>query len=161
MNLAEFRRRNQAQFARQSRWLRSVGLEFVGAMTEHLVKATPGVGNQKPDDTQYEPTGRLRAGWNLVDDKIGLSDKGLFAAKYEEGPFDREGDITIAKLRAQAQARVGAFGKFYVENDVGYGWLIVTGGGNHAAVGPRNWPEDTRQHMATFRSVALSRATKR
>lgn len=161
MNLAEFRRKNDAQFQRQWDWLHSLGLHFIGAVSENLVKTTPGFGLQSPDDTEYIPTGRLRGGWNLTRDPIDRSSKGLYADRTQEGPFSDYGTETIARIAGQAAEIQGAFGILHLENDVGYGEIVRLGLGRHAAVGPRNWPYDTSLKMATFRSMALSRASGR
>lgn len=157
-SLAEFRRKNAAQFARQKTWLHNVGLEFIGAAAEDLVRTTPGRGNQQPEDTKYEPTGRLRGGYNLVQQKIGTSDKGLYASKYEQGPFSEYGIETIARLKQQAAEITGPFGKRYIENDVGYGEVVRLGLGNHRGL-IRNWPLDTSARMPDFFREALARAS--
>lgn len=151
---AEFKRRNRAQFEKARAGLQALGREYVALLAVDLVEGTPGFGNQAPADTEYIPTGRLRGGWNWTRSPIGTSSKGLFAERGEEGPFSDYGRETIERIRRQlAGAKMG--GVSYLENDVGYGMLIVRGEGNHAAVGPRNWPRDT-----VLRQVAIARKAK-
>lgn len=166
MNLAEFRRRNQAQFNRAEDWLRSVAVNFIIAAATDVVKRTPGFdipgyGGQLPEDTQYIPTGRLRGGWNLVTTATaGEITKGLDATRGQAGPFSAYGAETIERITAQAAAHFGAFGKLYLENDVAYAHLVRTGGGNHAGR-IRDWPLETAVRMGEFHQQALSRAAGR
>jgi len=158
-NYNEFRRRNEAQFARQERWLRSVGLHFIGAVTEDLVRRTPGFENQAPPETRYIPTGRLRGGWNLSREPPGwMSSKGLGVPRDEHGPFSYYGAETIERIAGQTAEIGSAFGKLYLVNDVGYGRLIVRGEGRHRNWGPRNWPKTTANMASTLMSEALARA---
>lgn len=154
---SDFRRKNDAQFARAKAALQNLGREYIVLLATDITEGTPGFGNQAPADTQYIPTGRLRGGWNWTRDPIGTSSKGLFATRGEEGPFSDYGRETIDRIREQvAEAKVG--GISYLENDVGYGILIVRGEANHAAVGPRNWPRDTYLRQTSIARVAMQRA---
>lgn len=160
MNLNEFRRQNAAQFDHQRKWVRNVGLHFIGAVSENLVKTTPGFGNQEPADTEYIPTGRLRGGWNLTRNPIRSSSKGLDAARHEAGPFSAYGAETILRIAAQAAELGGAFGKLYLENDVGYGEIVRLGLGRHGG-NIRDWPRLTSTGGSAFLAIALSRASSR
>jgi hypothetical protein len=151
---AEFKRRNQAQMDRAKGGLQQVAREFVRLIAADAVEATPGFGNQH-DNTEYIPTGRLRGGWNYTRTPIGQSAKGLLAGRTEEGPFSDYGRETVARIAAQLQAdRMG--GISYLENNVGYGHIIVMGLGNHAGRA-RNFPEkaatSTGQAQAARRAI--------
>lgn len=151
---AEFKRKNDAQFERAVGALEAVGREYIVLLAEDLVENTPGFGNQAPSTTLYTPTGRLRGGWNHTRSPIGATSKGLFATRGEEGPFSDYGRETMERIRLQvASDRVG--GLSYLENDVGYGSLIVRGEGNHANVGPRNWPRDTALRQKSIARQAV------
>lgn len=157
---AEFRRRNEAQFQAAKAALQDVGREFIRLCVVDIVEGTPGFGNQAPADTRYIPTGRLRGGWNWTRSPIGSSSKGLDAARGEDGPFSDYGRETIDRITGElAGKNVG--GISYLENDVGYGDLIVRGAGNHAAVGPRDWPKATASRQALFARQALAHVRRR
>lgn len=139
---ADFIRKNDAQFTRAKRALQHVAREFVYYIAEDVVDRTPGFGNQRPEDTPYIPTGRLRGGWNFTLSPIGKTSKGLGAKRGEQGPFSDYGRETMARIRSQLDGRHMG-GISYLENDVGYGDIIVRGHGQHRHVGPRAWHEDT------------------
>lgn len=151
----DFRRKNDAQFARARAALSQLGRTYIVLLAEHMIERTPGFGNQAPSDTQYVPTGRLRGGYNWTRSPIGRTSKGLLAKRGEEGPFSPYGRETLERIRNQVSG-VSVGGMSYLENDVAYGALIQRGEGNHAAVGPRNWPEDTYNSQGLLARQALS-----
>jgi len=154
-----FSQKNDAQFARAEAALEDLGREFIRLVAADVVEGTPGFGNQQPPDTSYIPTGRLRGGWNWTRSPIGKSSKGLFATRGEEGPFSDYGRETIDRITAQL-AGVSVGGISYLENDVGYGDLILRGAGNHAAVGPRDWPKATQRRQTTFARRAMQKVSR-
>lgn len=150
----EFRRRNEAQFVRARDSLQQLGRRFIELVAADLTEGTPGFGNQAPSETKYIPTGRLRGGLNYTREPIGRSAKGLYAARGEEGPFSDYGRETLDRITEQLKSdRMG--GISYLENDVGYGDLLLRGAANHAAVGPRDWPKATQTRQALFARQAV------
>lgn len=154
MNLSTFRAKNQAQFKAAKEALQETARRFIIYTATDLVEGTPGFGNQAPADTRYIPTGRLRGGWNFTRTPIRTSSKGLLAARGEQGPFSDYGRETIDRITEQVRdQKMG--GISYLENDVGYGDLILRGAGLHAAVGPRDWPKATQRRQEIFARRAM------
>jgi hypothetical protein len=146
-----FKSKLDAMFDKADQEIQETAREFVRLVAVDLVVNTPGFGNQRPDDTEYIPTGRLRGGWNWSLSKF----EG--ATRFDGGPHSDYGVETIERIAGQLQGhRMG--GKSYLENDVAYGGLIVRGEGLHSAVGPRNWPYETYLKMGTFAQQARRRA---
>lgn len=153
---AEFDRRNQAQFARAKAGLQEVGRRFIYFAAEKLEEETPGFGNQYAG-TRYIPTGRLRGGLNWTRAPIGSTDKGYKVARHEGGPFSDYGIETLQRIRGQlAGKRVG--GISYLENDIAYGWDIITASHNHAHIGKRDFPLKAAVHQAEFARKAMGGA---
>lgn len=128
---AEFRRKARAMFARVKEFHTELAFRYTVDILEHLVTETRGFGNQKPADTDYIPTGRLRGGYSYSLTKLET------ASKWEEGPFSDYGEETVARI--EADMRAGGLRTFYVVNDVAYAWIVWRGRGQHAAVGPDDW----------------------
>lgn len=151
---SEFKRLNDAQFDRAKRALQHVAYSFIYFVAEDVIERTPGFGNQAPPTTRYIPTGRLRGGWNWTLSPIGSSSKGVYAKRHEEGPFSDYGRETLARIAGQISGRhLG--GMSYLENDVGYGDLIVRGEEGHRAAGPRPWHEDTARSQHSLARKAM------
>lgn len=152
---AEFRRLNDAQFKRVTKGLQDLGRLYIREIASFAVEVTPGFGNQQPEDTLYIPVGRLRGGWNHTRTPLLESTKGLNAKRHEDGPFSDYGHETVDRITEQLAAdRMG--GISYLENDVGYGDIIVHGKGRHRAVGPRNFPQDAATKTAQERAARIA-----
>lgn len=135
-----------AMFDGAEAWMEGLMGEFVVQIATMCIQETPGFeipgtqyGGQHPD-TDYQPTGRLRGGWNWTVSPINTSSKGMFAGKGEEGPFDgsARGETTIAHVREQLPAKLPTVS--WLENDVGYGDLVWKGEGAHIGRA-RPWTE--------------------
>lgn len=150
----EFRRRNEAQFDRAERWLQQLGRTYIILLAEDVVIETPGFGNQY-DGTNYIPTGRLRGGWDWRRSPLGATSKGYGAERHEDGPFSDYGRETVQRITSQVTGR-RISGISYLENDVAYGDDIVRGEGNHAHIGPRDFPMATARRQQTIFRRALA-----
>jgi hypothetical protein len=156
---AEFKRLNDAQFDRAKRALQHVARTFIYYVAEDVIRRTPGFAGpgyagQAPETTRYIPTGRLRGGWNFTRSPIGRSSKGLTATRTQDGPFSDYGRETLARISSQIEGEHMG-GISYLENDVGYGDLIVRGEEGHRNAGPRAWHEDTASSQAALAQKAF------
>lgn len=152
MDLAAFRRANDRQFDRAREDIRRIHREYFKLLVEDIVLNTPGEGNQRPEETQYRPTGRLRGGYVINSEAIKRT------SRYKGGPYSLTGSETMVRLNAQIDTMEIA-GFHHLENTVSYADIIVRGEGWHSRVGPRNWPMDTLGAQTTLfhRAVALAR----
>ena len=151
---ADFQQKNDRQFDRAERFLAELGRRYIILLAEDVVIETPGFGNQY-DGTNYIPTGRLRGGWDWKRSPIGATSKGYGADRHEDGPFSDYGRETVDRITLQVAGRwVG--GISYLENDVAYGDDIVRGEGNHAHIGPRDFPMATARRQATIYRQTLA-----
>lgn len=155
--MSDFARKNEAMFREARAKLRDLGRWFIVEIADFAVERTPGFGNQY-DGTNYIPTGRLRGGWDHTRRPIGQTSKGYDVDRHEDGPFSDYGAETVARITQQVFADRGG-GISYLENDVAYAWDIVSGSGNHAHIGHRNFPEDAA--TATAQVAAYRRALAR
>lgn len=148
----EFQRKTRAQFDRVRRFMRAVREEFIIESANVAVEATPGFGNQSPEDTSYIPTGRLRGGWNWTIDKQRVT------SRFDGGPYSDYGVETVARIEAQVRSGVIP-DRSSLENDVAYGFIVVVGGGRHAQ--PRNFPDEVYQRRGSIAEAAMSNAMSR
>lgn len=98
---------------------------FITVAITAVVNDTPGEGVQWPDGTSYQPTGRLRGGWNFS-----TSEPPPMTDRFDGGPYDLSGAETIAQMTAQIHASP-MVGRLYAWNDVAYGYVVHEGLGPH------------------------------
>ena len=146
-NAAEFRRKTDAMFRRTRHQVHEIGLTFAGLIMEDAVVLTRGPGNQIPENTSYDATGRLRAGWNWLSAPLGV------ASRWTGGPYDEAeyGSETVEKLRQELHTtQMG--GHLYLGNDVAYGWEVHYGGGRAEAY---PWLNDVESRQRAYASDAM------
>ncbi|MBU0801403.1 MAG: hypothetical protein KKA05_10450 [Alphaproteobacteria bacterium] len=131
--LSEFIRKVEGMFDQVTEQVEEIGKVWQIKVMARLVIETPGPGLQY-DLTEYIATGRLRAGWrysaNAPPPKTVSRQKG--------GPYDIDGQSTRSRISVEVLALpLASIG--WVWNDVGYGYYVHEGLGNHEHIGPRKW----------------------
>lgn len=132
----EFRRKARAMFGRVRDFYWELGFRFVVRVSERLVENTPGFGNQRPAETPYIPTGQLRGGYSYATAPLGE------ATVWKGGPESNYGVETVQRIEAEMRA-AGRVSRFYIVNNVAYGYIVHEGLGRHAAVGRRRFTRQT------------------
>lgn len=145
--LAEFRRKNDAQFEIAQRQFREIVMAFFGLVAEDLVFTTPGPGLQI--ETDYVATGRLRAGWRWT-----VEAPPDQASNFTDGPYDPSGYTTVSEIEAAVNASV-MVPTSYLWNDVGYGSLVHDGRGRHKE--PRPWVDLVAQRAPSHLEEARAK----
>lgn len=139
-SLSEFRRKSDAMFDRTIHQVEEIGRVFITLAATDVILTTRGFGNQRPDDTKYIPTGRLRGGWNWSATKPP-------STRFDGGPYSDYGYETVDRVTAQI-ASAPILGVSFIANDVAYGEIVRIGGGNHQS--QDTWLLDTQNRMDEF-----------
>lgn len=126
----EFRRKTEAMFALANRQIDEIARVYVSKVAWRLISTTPGPGLQLPD-TEYQATGRLRAGWRWS------VDRDYLATNWDEGPYTDYGEEVLAAIEAEVQTAQPLPSISYLWNNVAYGDIVHWGRGRHPW--PRPW----------------------
>lgn len=142
---SSFKAKAETMFDAAEDQLVHIGKEFTVLVAADAVLSTPGLGNQLPIGTTYEPTGRLRGGWSW---DLGKRDMN---SRDQGGPYDLTGQRTAAAIAEEIRAD-DLVPVSYLNNDVSYGWLVHEGLENHAVA--RRWTIEVAQRSpGHFRTV--------
>lgn len=149
---AEFKRKNDAQFALLEAQLQEIGKVFIGLIAEDLVFTTPGPGLQLPG-TEYVATGRMRGGW-----RWSPAAAPEMASNFDAGPFDAAGFATVSAIETEVAGEPLAAMSF-LWNDVGYSFLVHEGRGRHPY--PRPWRDAVRDRAPIHADAAIQKVMGR
>lgn len=122
---AAFARAVDVMFAEFDQDVAAVARNWIMAISYEMVFLTRGPGNQRPDDTTYEATGRLRAGYSAT-----LAPGPTMAGRWDGGPYDNtdDGSETSQRLNGEIASLTDKLPlELNIWNDVAYGYLVHEG----------------------------------
>lgn len=122
---AAFARNVDAMFERFNQDVATVTRNWIMSISYEMVFMTRGPGNQRPEDTEYMATGRLRAGYSAT-----LNPGPGSASRWDGGPYDDtdDGSETSQRLNGEIATLTATMPlELNIWNDVAYGYLVHEG----------------------------------